>query len=91
MQIFSREYSLECAIRLNICEYSVQNEYFKANIRQYEKMYLHQIEYLHENLGEYFEANMMRLNGVCKNAETCEYEANKINIRFEVANTANPG
>ena len=69
MQIFSREYSLECAIRLNICEYSVQNEYFKANIRQYEKMYLHQIEYLYANLGEYFEANMkrmMRINGVCE-------------------------
>jgi hypothetical protein len=26
---------------------------------------------------------MMRINGVCEYTETCEYEANKIHIRFD--------
>jgi hypothetical protein len=41
---------------------------------------------------------MMWINGVCKYTETCEYEANKIHIRWDshrsefkkVANTAHP-
>ncbi len=36
MEIFENEYSLECEIFLRFCEYSLQNEYFEANIRQYE-------------------------------------------------------
>jgi hypothetical protein len=54
-----------------------KNEYFEANIRQYEKIlseyslpseyfavrciFLHQIKYLYANLGEYFEANIKRM------------------------------
>jgi hypothetical protein len=47
---------------------------------------LHQIEYLYANLCEYLEANMkqmMRINGICKYTETCEYKVTKINIRLE--------
>jgi hypothetical protein len=66
MRIFVSEYSLkceyllECEICVNFCEYSLLNEYFKANIRQYEKTYSfwQQIEYLYSNLCEYFEANI---------------------------------
>jgi hypothetical protein len=49
--------------------------------------FLHQIEYLYANLCEYFEANMkqmMQINCVCAYTETCEYEANKINIRLDL-------
>jgi hypothetical protein len=38
MQILVSEYSLECEITLKFCEYSLLNEYFEANIRQYEKI-----------------------------------------------------
>jgi hypothetical protein len=48
--MFASEYSLVCeyllaSIRLNVkfllkfCEYSLLNEYFEANIRQYEKIF----------------------------------------------------
>jgi hypothetical protein len=39
MQIFASEYSLECEIRLKFCEYSLLNEDFEVNIRQYEKIF----------------------------------------------------
>jgi hypothetical protein len=38
MQIFASEYLLECEIRLRLCEYLLKNEYYGANICQYEKM-----------------------------------------------------
>jgi hypothetical protein len=47
------------------------------------------MEYLYANLCECFEAKMkrmVRINGFCEYTETCEYEANKIQICFE-ANT----
>jgi hypothetical protein len=37
MQIFASEYLLSCEIHLNICKYLLQNEYFEANVHQYEK------------------------------------------------------
>jgi hypothetical protein len=80
MRIFSSEYSLECEIRLKFCEYSLQNDYFEAIIRQYEKMYLFCnksnicikkfVKYSDENM-----KRMMRINGVCDYTKTCEYEA----------------
>jgi hypothetical protein len=61
MRIFASEYLLECEIRLKFCEYSLQNEYFEANIRQCKKMYLFCNKDLYSNLSEYFAANMKRM------------------------------
>jgi hypothetical protein len=38
MQIFASEYLLECEFSLRFCKYLLQNEYFEANICQYEKI-----------------------------------------------------
>ncbi len=80
----------EANIRQNekiLSEYLLWSGYlFEANVRFegniHSNMYfLHKIEHLYANLREYFEVNMMRMMriiGVCKYTEICEYEANKI-------------
>ncbi len=92
MWIFASKYSHECEIRLEFCEYLSINEYFEANIRQYEKILSEyslwsecsvQHVYFASNWISVYEAimkRMMRINSVCEFTKTCEYEANKIHI-----------
>ncbi len=72
MRIFASEYSLGCEIRLKFCVFSLVNEFFEANIRQFEKI-LSKYSPVRENLKQRFNATCIFINHVVTKTETEEF------------------